>query len=80
MFVADDQTANVEQAIETQRKAKERVSDLTAKLNDAKGVREKELRNAENCVAKAKTKMGEASKKMKEQQQVSVDGRHATTG
>ena len=73
----DEQAATVEQAIETQRKAKQKVTDLEAKLHDAKGVREKELRNAENCVAKAKTKMEEASKKMKELHQVSVGEGHS---
>ena len=76
--MTDEQAATVEQAIDTQRKAKQKVTDLEAKLHDAKGVREKELRNAENCVAKAKTKMEEASKKMKELHQVSVGEGHSS--
>ena len=49
------------------------MTELEAKLHDAKGEREKELRTAEKGVATAKSKMEDASKKMKEQQQVSQE-------
>ena len=47
-----------------------KAKDLEDKIKNAKAVREKELKEAEDQVTKAKKKMEESSRKMKEKYQV----------
>ena len=53
-----------------QKKSAAKVKDLENKIKNAKALREKELKDAEDGVNKAKKKMEESSKKMKEKYQV----------
>ena len=55
---------------ELQTKSAAKVKDLENKIKNAKAIREKELKDAEDGVNKAKKKMAESSKKMKEKYQV----------
>ena len=53
-----------------QKKSAAKVKDLENKIKNAKALREKELKDAEDSVTKAKKKMEESSKKMKGKYQV----------
>lgn len=62
----------VSTAKESKVKASASVADLQDKMKNAKALREKELKEAENATAKAKKALENSQKKMKEKQQVSA--------
>jgi uncharacterized membrane protein len=70
MFITVDQEDILKKAEEVQKKASQKVKDLEDKIKNAKAIREKELKEAEANVGKAKKKMEESSKKMKGKYQV----------
>lgn len=59
-------------ATERQNAATLRVKDLEDKIKNAKSYRERELKTAEQELAKAKTKADKANKAMKEKEQVGL--------
>jgi len=54
------------------KKNSTKVKDLENKIKNAKQIKEKELKDAEQDVTKTKKKMEESSKKMKTKSQVSL--------
>ncbi len=69
-FLAGEQEAAIPAAKEKHKEQSQKCKNLEAKIKDAKSFREKELKEAEAGVAKAKKKAEETNKAMKQKQQV----------
>ena len=72
LLISVEQEEVLSKAQEVQKSASEKVKDLDYKVKHAKELREKELKEAEAAVGKAKKKAEDSLKKMKEMKQVRI--------
>ena len=72
LLCSEDQKSVLKETEEKSRVAQEKIAELEDKMKNAKAYREKEMKNAEQQLKEAKTKLDASRKAAKEKEQVSV--------